>query len=87
MINSKFIIQDENDVESIPDECEDARLSRVLKDIANNVMEGIEMEADFPSKNQDGKLPVLDLKVWVIVLTRGHLKFCIICNHENRDVF
>ena len=44
---------------------EDERLARVLKDIANHVMEGIEMEADFPSKNEDGKMPVLDMKVWI----------------------
>ena len=30
---------------------DDARLARVLREIANCVMEGIVMEADFPSKN------------------------------------
>ena len=48
------------------DECEndDERMARVLTEIANGVMECIKMEADMPSKNQDGKLPILDMKVW-----------------------
>ena len=47
------------------DECEndDERMARVLTEIANGVMECIKMEADMPSKNQDGKLPILDMKV------------------------
>ena len=44
---------------------EDARLARILRGIANRTMQGIEMEADFPSNNADGKMPVLDLKVWM----------------------
>ena len=47
------------------DENDDARLAGVLKDIANDVMEGIEMEADYPSKYQDGKMPVHDMNVWM----------------------
>ena len=44
---------------------EDERLARVLLDIANEVMTGITMEADWPSKNSDKKLPILDMKVWM----------------------
>ena len=43
---------------------DDERLAEVLKDIANSIMPCIQMEADWPSKNEDGKLPILDLKVW-----------------------
>ena len=50
---------------SIPDENEDTRLARVLKEIANTVMQGIQMEEDNPSKNKDKKMPILDMKVWV----------------------
>ena len=43
---------------------DDERLVEILKEIANSVMPCIQMEADWPSKNEDGKLPILDLKVW-----------------------
>ena len=43
----------------------DSRLARVLKDIANAVQEGIEMEEDHPSRNANGKMPILDMEVWM----------------------
>ena len=58
----KKVIIDPNYI--IQDEMEDKRMARVLKDIANNVMPGIVMEEDFPSRNMDGKMPILDMKVW-----------------------
>ena len=33
--------------------------------VANNILEGIEMEADLPVKNEDCKLPILDMKCWM----------------------
>ena len=54
--------EDEDDRDD--DECGDARTARVLKDIANDVQLGITMEDDFPSRNEDNKLPILDMKVW-----------------------
>ena len=59
------IMQYEEEKNERIDECEDSRLARDLREIANHVMEGIMMEADFPSKNQDGKMPILDMKVWM----------------------
>ena len=32
--------------------------------IANDVIDCISMDCDIPSKNGDGKLPILDMKVW-----------------------
>ena len=29
------------------------------------IHKSIELEADYPSRHRDGKLPILDLKVWV----------------------
>ena len=57
------IIVDENNEEDGQKE-DDERLAEVLKEIANSTMPCIQMEADWPSKNKDGKLPILDLKVW-----------------------
>ena len=42
----------------------DERLARILVNVANNVMPCITMEADWPSKNEDQKMPILDMKVW-----------------------
>ena len=33
-------------------------------DIANNVLPEIQMEEDFPNKNEDKKMAILDMKVW-----------------------
>jgi hypothetical protein len=46
------------------DEDEEARLARVLKDVADDIMPGIKMEADHPNKNDDKKMAILDMKVW-----------------------
>jgi hypothetical protein len=49
-----------------PDEPDEERTTRVLKEIADSVQPGnIIMETDHPSRNQDGKLPILDMKVWL----------------------
>ena len=44
---------------------DDARLARILKEIANEVQEGIEMEAEFPSNNESDKMAILDMNVWM----------------------
>ena len=42
----------------------DERLAKILLSIANSIMECVKMEADWPSKNTDKKMPILDMKVW-----------------------
>ena len=42
-----------------------------LKNIANSVMEGIEVEIDLPSRHPDGKMPILDMKVHINIQQRG----------------
>ena len=36
-----------------------------LKDIANTVLDGIEMESDLPCRHYDKKMPILDMKCWI----------------------
>ena len=55
----------EKDDTPVAEETEEQRTARVFKNIANSVQEGIIMEEDSPSRNQDGKLPILDMKVWI----------------------
>ena len=45
-------------------EAPDTRLARVLKEIANEVQEGIVMEEDHPSRHSNKKMPMLDMNVW-----------------------
>ena len=66
---AKYDVQKEEmvideDLRDIEEE-EDARIARVLLDIANTVMPCITMEADWPSKNSKKKLPILDMEVWM----------------------
>ena len=36
-----------------------------IKLIGNQIHKSIQLEADYPSKYDDKKVPILDLKVWV----------------------
>ena len=60
---SKKVIHDEElaDVH----ENDDDRLAKILVQIANDIIPGITMEYDVPSKNIDNKMPILDMKVWM----------------------
>ena len=41
----------------------DARTMNIIEQVGNDIHPSIKLEIDYPSKHQDGKLPVLDLKV------------------------
>ena len=43
----------------------DRRTMAVIKSIGNDIHPSIQLEVDCPSNYDDGKLPILDLKVWV----------------------
>ena len=43
----------------------DLRTLSVLRDIANSIDKNIIMEPDVPSLHPNGRVPVLDLEVWV----------------------
>ena len=47
------------------DEPDDIRTLRILCDIGNTIDPAIQLELDAPSMHEDGKLPILDIKVWV----------------------
>ena len=44
---------------------EDERTMNVIRDIANSIDNMIRMTIDIPSKHEDDKVPMLDLKVWI----------------------
>merc|ERR1712082_183447 len=41
------------------------RTAKVMADIANSIHEQIQVTTDIPGQHPDGRMPVLDLKVWV----------------------
>ena len=44
---------------------DDERTAEFLTEVANSIHPSITVKSDFPSKNPDMKMPLLDLKVWV----------------------
>ena len=49
----------------------DERMANVLADIANSLEDKIQFTVDFPSRNSNGRMAVLDLEVWVQMLEEG----------------
>ena len=40
----------------------DKRTMEVLREIGNSIHPSIQLEVDYPSNNEDGKMPILDLE-------------------------
>ena len=47
------------------EESMDKRVIERIKEIGNQIHPSIQLEADYPSKYEDKKVPILDVKVWV----------------------
>jgi hypothetical protein len=62
-VTSKKVVVDDNQGDiSVHD---DERTARILTGIANDVMPGITMEFDVPSRNTNKKMAILDMEVWM----------------------
>ena len=57
-------VDDSNQIIAAKELNEDEVVEKLLA-IANNILPGIVMEADYPSVNDDSKLPILDMKCWL----------------------
>ena len=44
---------------------QDERTAEFLSEVANSIHQSIVVKSDFPSKNSDLKMPLLDLKIWI----------------------
>lgn len=62
-VDKKKVVIDESLIDN--SEEDDERTARVLTQIANNILPGIVMENDVPSRNTDRKMAILDMKVWI----------------------
>ena len=47
------------------DKPDDKRTMIIVNDIANSIENMIKLTVDYPSKYEDEKVPMLDLKVWL----------------------
>ena len=43
----------------------DERCFEILKSVGDSIHESIQLEVDYPSKHNDGKIPILDVKVYI----------------------
>ena len=59
------VIQDDSIAEQERAIKADRRCMALVQKIGNSIHSSIELEVDSPSQHEDGKLPILDLKVWV----------------------
>ena len=59
------VVLDESVVEQERAVKADRRCMALVQKIGNSIHPSIQLEVDFPSKHDDDKLPILDLKVWV----------------------
>ena len=63
------IIQDPVGTEE--EEEADRRTMNLIKLIGNDIHPSIQLEVDYPTKYPDGKMPILDLKVWIEQTEQG----------------
>ena len=59
-----MIFSDEQEILDM-DKCDSQRTSKIIADIANSIDSRIQVTTDYPEANSDGRMPVLDLKIWV----------------------
>ena len=57
-------VDDSNQIISTSEQDEKKAVERLMA-IANDILAGIIMEADYPAKNEDSKLPILDMQCWM----------------------
>ena len=63
-VERKMIIEQDR-IEEDKGESKDKLTMNEMRKMANTICPIIQIEEDFPSKNRDNKLPLVDLKVWI----------------------
>ena len=73
--------------QSEENEEDDARTFRIIQKLGNEIHESIQLTIDVPSKNDDQKVPILDLKCWIQEIHQGdQKKHAILHEHYIKDV-
>ena len=63
--NGRKLIKNEGLICIDENEEDDKRTMELIKEIGNSIHPSIRLEIDYPSKYDDKKLPILDIKVWI----------------------
>ena len=63
-INGELVYSEEKMKED-QDKEQDALMMELVRTIGNDIHQSIQLEVDYPSRYEDEKLPILDLKVWL----------------------
>ena len=63
--NGVNLVGDETSVKADEGIALDKRTMLLFMAVGNSIHPSIQLEDDYPSQHGDGKLPVLDLKMWV----------------------
>ena len=61
----KRYVDDINLVVEVKKDVEEDELWKKVKDIGDSIHESIQLEADYPARYDDQKVPILDIKVWI----------------------
>ena len=78
-INCDTII-DEGEVKE-----DDKRTMLLVKEIGDNISNSISLEIDYPSNNNDRKIPILDMKVWIEFFEQEN-RYYILYEHYIKEV-
>ena len=61
----KRYVDDINLIVKVTDEIEENEVWQRIKNAGDSIHQSIQLEADYPAKHPDKKVPILDIKVWV----------------------
>ena len=64
-VNNEKVYKSVNAVNNENDRDSQAHTMKILTSVANSITPEIRMEADYPSKHNDNRLPFLDLAIWM----------------------
>ena len=68
-------------------ENDDKRTFEIIQEIGNDIHHSIQLTTDVPSNNEDGKVPILDLKCWIEKRhTENSAKHIILHEHYIKEV-
>ena len=62
----------------------DEVMMELMKEIGNSIHPSIQLTTDYPSKNTDKKIPILNVKVWPEMSEQGYTN--VMYEHYRKDV-
>ena len=85
-INMIFDVPHTNRDDRSEDSSLDSQWMSVVRDEGNSIHPSIQLTSDFPSNHEDGKMPILDLKVWLRVRGEANEKRIVMHEYYYKEV-